>query len=836
YPDDNDFILSSVDNEFNLEEFGNVPIDWYLIKYTICSSHEECTYYTHLDNSLLINYNHPSCTLCDQDQVQIDWLYLEVYSEEYCDAYTESSSWEWISSVRINETSIFSGNDEYSDFTGFIFENLNRGSTYVISVTVNTVEEYVEYVKVWIDFNNDNQFSDDEEIDLGSAVVNGTYTFSGTFTVPNDAELTETRMRVYLKYESPPTPCEIASFGEVEDYTVKIVHDDEPPFIWKDGFGITKVDPESYVTIRAYVYDNYDVSKVLAEIKSNENVEVVELEKVDEDLYEVSWFVPSGEKDYSVSIIAYDVHGNVNRFDNFDRFTTTPFNPTSQILLVDNSKYYDTSVINYYINSLNANGYKFDIWISDLRGDITADVLSNYRLCIWSDPYGAPNEDQQHALATFLESDGMLFISGQDIGWYIGSTEFYQNYLHSVFVEDDTDMYELSGVNEDPITADIYSILIIGGDGANNQMWPSAISNRSITMFTVERRERFYGLCVEYSYHIIPIVGLTPPMKMTYDENYPINSSHLRIIDEDGKYIDLETYENRTCCDIVCDYPQPEFTQVIYDGNPVADGYCKTTDAGNEVCFINKTSVSIKTNFDSIPIFYYRNPIAVLLSHPSVPQSLRTIKHSDTYNGLVEDYIDEKIGAIRVDTGIYKVVYFAFGFEAISNEEDRNLVMEKVINWLGDFIPPTITVSSPVRGNTYTTSLVPIEISLNEQGNIFVYEEPLVVICNEDSENGTEEIETPILSCENCNVISTVFNFSEGYHLLRIVAIDMYGNVNETFVSFSVDLSPPVIEFIEKPDKVTLGESIFLEISVNDISNIQPALISINGEPNITMD
>ena len=37
---------------------------------------------------------------------------------------------------------------------------------------------------------------------------------------------------------------------------------------------------------------------------------------------------------------------------------------------------------------------------------------------------------------------------------------------------------------------------------------------------------------------------------------------------------------------------------------------------------------------------------------------------------------------LRVDTGTYKVVYFAFGFEAINSVADRNAVMERVLNWL----------------------------------------------------------------------------------------------------------------------------------------------------------
>ncbi len=38
--------------------------------------------------------------------------------------------------------------------------------------------------------------------------------------------------------------------------------------------------------------------------------------------------------------------------------------------------------------------------------------------------------------------------------------------------------------------------------------------------------------------------------------------------------------------------------------------------------------------------------------------------------------------AIRVDTGIFRVVYFAFGFEGINSQRDRDEVMKRVLDWL----------------------------------------------------------------------------------------------------------------------------------------------------------
>ena len=47
-------------------------------------------------------------------------------------------------------------------------------------------------------------------------------TLSGTFTVPSDAVLWTTRMRVTMKYNAAATACETFSYGEVEDYTINV--------------------------------------------------------------------------------------------------------------------------------------------------------------------------------------------------------------------------------------------------------------------------------------------------------------------------------------------------------------------------------------------------------------------------------------------------------------------------------------------------------------------------------------------------------------------------------------------------------------------------------------
>jgi len=203
---------------------GGIPEStWYLMKYKICNSKSECASYLSSGN-VLLRYYHPSCFLCDTDYVDIDWLYLEAYPEKfYCDASTNNANYMWINRVALNTNERISGSSTYSNYTSEVLTTLNRGETYTLQVDGHTTGYYPEFVKAWIDFNNDKDFNDDdEEINLGNYTFAGTHTFNGQFKVPLDTDLSDTRMRVYFKYQNEPQACENASYGEVEDYKIRI--------------------------------------------------------------------------------------------------------------------------------------------------------------------------------------------------------------------------------------------------------------------------------------------------------------------------------------------------------------------------------------------------------------------------------------------------------------------------------------------------------------------------------------------------------------------------------------------------------------------------------------
>ena len=107
----------------------------------------------------------------------------------------------------------------YSDFTA-ITGNVQPGSSY--QVTVSNAGPFTDdWCAVWIDWNQD--FTLDvatEQYVLTSADASATFT--GNITVPVDATLGATRMRVRLCYQTGRTPCGNAGYGEVEDYSIQV--------------------------------------------------------------------------------------------------------------------------------------------------------------------------------------------------------------------------------------------------------------------------------------------------------------------------------------------------------------------------------------------------------------------------------------------------------------------------------------------------------------------------------------------------------------------------------------------------------------------------------------
>ena len=140
----------------------------------------------------------------------------------YCASKGNSVADEYIGRVQlgtINNTS--TGNNGYTDHTSKS-TTLAKSASATITITPTwTGTKYNEGYAVFIDYNQDGDFTDSGET-VWTKTASQTTPVSGSFTVPSSATSGETRMRVSMKYNGVPTSCETFSYGEVEDYTVVI--------------------------------------------------------------------------------------------------------------------------------------------------------------------------------------------------------------------------------------------------------------------------------------------------------------------------------------------------------------------------------------------------------------------------------------------------------------------------------------------------------------------------------------------------------------------------------------------------------------------------------------
>ena len=142
-------------------------------------------------------------------------------SLEYCKSYGKNTSYEWIERVKIGSYSWSSGRSYvgYTDHTDGAAADMRKN--WPVSLSLEPGFQYgsfVEHWRVWVDWNQDGTFADDELLYSGSS----SGTINTSITVPSTAASGETRMRVSMKYGGGAGPCDTLTYGEVEDFSANI--------------------------------------------------------------------------------------------------------------------------------------------------------------------------------------------------------------------------------------------------------------------------------------------------------------------------------------------------------------------------------------------------------------------------------------------------------------------------------------------------------------------------------------------------------------------------------------------------------------------------------------
>ncbi|MBU1009855.1 MAG: T9SS type A sorting domain-containing protein [Bacteroidetes bacterium] len=106
-----------------------------------------------------------------------------------------------------------------------ISTELERNETYELTVTTNYGDQFV---RVWIDFNDNYVYEADElvvdNVEIANGQTEGSYTMNIPIAIPEDALLGAHNLRAKSNWNAlvPDDACEGTSYGETEDYTVII--------------------------------------------------------------------------------------------------------------------------------------------------------------------------------------------------------------------------------------------------------------------------------------------------------------------------------------------------------------------------------------------------------------------------------------------------------------------------------------------------------------------------------------------------------------------------------------------------------------------------------------
>jgi serine protease len=151
----------------------------------------------------------------------------------YCAVMGSNATEEWITSVHIGNWSNESGagGNGYQNFTGNQLASIQLVSQTNIPIKIipgYSGSETKEYFRVFVDYNQDGDFEDDDELvfDPGFALEGAA---EGIIYVPELALGGSTRLRVMMKFttpnDNPPTPCANFDFGQTEDYCAELLVD-----------------------------------------------------------------------------------------------------------------------------------------------------------------------------------------------------------------------------------------------------------------------------------------------------------------------------------------------------------------------------------------------------------------------------------------------------------------------------------------------------------------------------------------------------------------------------------------------------------------------------------
>jgi len=149
-------------------------------------------------------------------------MYIPTDGQLDVNAYCTASGTcdEFIARVQLNEIDNLSACTNYGNYDT-LSTTMSVGNSYEITVTNGNPVYPDDQCGLWIDWNQNEEFDEDEAIPMNGSPGVGPYT--ATISPPVGAMAGETRLRTRIVYYQTPEPCGATTYGEVEDYTVNVI-------------------------------------------------------------------------------------------------------------------------------------------------------------------------------------------------------------------------------------------------------------------------------------------------------------------------------------------------------------------------------------------------------------------------------------------------------------------------------------------------------------------------------------------------------------------------------------------------------------------------------------
>ena len=168
-------------------------------------------------------YVRSNCAANDQSE----WIGGVSQNFGYCTPAPTSHDNNGITNVSFGNTLVVNDNNattaatryqNHSDMIGDFF----AGTTAEVNITLDAGYSYG--TKVWVDWNNDFEFSNDEQVYFELAPNTRPYIVNAVFSIPISAPLGDYRMRIgATDNDAGPDPCYTGSYGVMRDYTIRLV-------------------------------------------------------------------------------------------------------------------------------------------------------------------------------------------------------------------------------------------------------------------------------------------------------------------------------------------------------------------------------------------------------------------------------------------------------------------------------------------------------------------------------------------------------------------------------------------------------------------------------------